>query len=103
MKFGGVRFPGSCDDVDALHAARHVADAVLLWHAEPDLQGVDAVIVPGGSAASSTRRPTWTLATPSKPSAGSARSTAWPCASRMPAFGRMRTRTLTCRCAPARR
>jgi phosphoribosylformylglycinamidine synthase len=48
VKFGIVRFPGSCDDVDALHAAQRVADAVLLWHADRDLQGVDAVIVPGG-------------------------------------------------------
>jgi phosphoribosylformylglycinamidine synthase subunit PurQ / glutaminase len=48
VKFGIVRFPGSCDDVDALHAAVRVADGVLLWHADRDLQGVDAVIVPGG-------------------------------------------------------
>jgi phosphoribosylformylglycinamidine synthase len=48
MKFGVVRFPGSCDDVDALSAAQRVGDAVLLWHADRDLQGVDAVIVPGG-------------------------------------------------------
>ena len=48
MKFGVVRFPGSCDDTDALQAAARVGDAVLLWHAERDLQGVDAVIVPGG-------------------------------------------------------
>jgi phosphoribosylformylglycinamidine synthase subunit PurQ / glutaminase len=48
MKFGVVRFPGSCDDVDALHAARRVGDGVLLWHADRDLQGVDAVIIPGG-------------------------------------------------------
>ena len=48
VKFGVVRFPGSCDDVDALAAAERVGDAVLLWHAERDLQGSDAVIVPGG-------------------------------------------------------
>jgi phosphoribosylformylglycinamidine synthase len=48
VKFGVVRFPGSCDDVDALQAARRVGDAVMLWHAEPDLRDVDAVIVPGG-------------------------------------------------------
>jgi phosphoribosylformylglycinamidine synthase I len=48
MKFGVVRFPGSCDDVDALEAARRVGDATLLWHADRDLQSVDAVIVPGG-------------------------------------------------------
>src|SRR6185437_9669079 len=48
MKFGIVRFTGSCDEVDALQAAARVGDAVLLWHADHDLQGVDAVIVPGG-------------------------------------------------------
>jgi len=48
VKFGVVRFPGSCDEVDALGAAQRVGDAVLLWHADRDLQGVDAVIVPGG-------------------------------------------------------
>ena len=48
MKFGVVRFPGSCDDVDALLAARRVGEAELLWHADADLRAVDAVIVPGG-------------------------------------------------------
>jgi phosphoribosylformylglycinamidine synthase I len=48
MKAGVVRFPGSCDEVDAQLAARRVGEAVLLWHADPDLHGVDAVIVPGG-------------------------------------------------------
>jgi len=48
MKFGVVRFPGSCDDIDARDAAARVGEAVLLWHADRDLQGVDAVIVPGG-------------------------------------------------------
>jgi phosphoribosylformylglycinamidine synthase len=48
VKFGVVRFPGSCDDVDAQLAAERVGEAVLLWHADHDLQGVDAVIVPGG-------------------------------------------------------
>jgi phosphoribosylformylglycinamidine synthase I len=48
VKFGVVRFPGSCDEVDALGAAERVGEAVLLWHADRDLQGVDAVIVPGG-------------------------------------------------------
>jgi phosphoribosylformylglycinamidine synthase len=48
VKLGVVRFPGTCDDIDALQAAERVGDAVLLWHADRDLQGVDAVIVPGG-------------------------------------------------------
>jgi phosphoribosylformylglycinamidine synthase len=48
MKFGVLRFPGSCDDVDALHAARRVGEAELLWHGERDLKGVDAIVIPGG-------------------------------------------------------
>ncbi len=48
MNYGVVRFPGSCDETDALLAARRLGNAQLLWHADPDLQGVDAVIIPGG-------------------------------------------------------
>jgi phosphoribosylformylglycinamidine synthase len=48
VRFGVLQFPGSCDEVDALHAARRVGDAELLWHGEKDLKGVAAVIVPGG-------------------------------------------------------
>jgi phosphoribosylformylglycinamidine synthase len=48
MKFGILRFPGSCDDVDALNAARRVGDAELIWHADRDLRGADAIVVPGG-------------------------------------------------------
>ena len=48
MKFGVVQFPGSCDEVDALRATARVGESVLLWHRDRDLQGVDAVIVPGG-------------------------------------------------------
>jgi phosphoribosylformylglycinamidine synthase subunit PurQ / glutaminase len=48
VRFGVVRFPGSCDDVDALLACRRFADADLLWHADRDLGGVDAVVIPGG-------------------------------------------------------
>jgi phosphoribosylformylglycinamidine synthase I len=48
LKFGIVRFPGTCDDVDALLAARRVGEAELLWHGDADLHGVDAVIIPGG-------------------------------------------------------
>ncbi|HEX3510509.1 MAG TPA: phosphoribosylformylglycinamidine synthase subunit PurQ [Solirubrobacteraceae bacterium] len=48
MKFGVLRFPGSCDEVDALEAARRVGDAELIWHRDRDLRGVDAVVVPGG-------------------------------------------------------
>jgi len=48
MRVGVVRFPGSCDEVDAQLAAARVGEATLLWHGERDLRGVDAVIVPGG-------------------------------------------------------
>jgi phosphoribosylformylglycinamidine synthase subunit PurQ / glutaminase len=48
MKFGVVRFPGSCDEVDAQLACQRVGDATILWHGDHDLQGVDAVVIPGG-------------------------------------------------------
>ncbi len=48
MKFGVLQFPGSCDEVDALNAARRVGDAELIWHGERDLRGADAIVVPGG-------------------------------------------------------
>ena len=50
MKFGVIRFPGSCDEVDAVLACERVpgATAQMLWHGDPDLHGVDAVVVPGG-------------------------------------------------------
>ena len=48
MKFGVIRFPGTCDEVDAQLAAARVGDAEILWHGDTDLHGVDAVVVPGG-------------------------------------------------------
>jgi phosphoribosylformylglycinamidine synthase subunit PurQ / glutaminase len=48
VKFGVIRFPGSCDEVDALLACRRFADAELLWHGDRDLRGADAIVVPGG-------------------------------------------------------
>jgi phosphoribosylformylglycinamidine synthase subunit PurQ / glutaminase len=48
MTFGVIQFPGSCDERDALAAAKRVADARMLWHEDTDLDGIDAVIVPGG-------------------------------------------------------
>ena len=51
MKVGVVTFPGSNSDVDALNAlAVAGVDPVTLWHESPDLQGVSAVILPGGFA-----------------------------------------------------
>jgi len=46
--FGVLQFPGSCDEVDALQAARRVGDAQLIWHGSRDLKGADAIVVPGG-------------------------------------------------------
>jgi phosphoribosylformylglycinamidine synthase I len=46
---GVITFPGSLDDVDAARAVRLAGgEPIPLWHADPDLRGVDAVIVPGG-------------------------------------------------------
>ena len=44
-----VTFPGSNDDGDAARAlARLGAEAVPVWHAEPELPDVRAVVLPGG-------------------------------------------------------
>jgi len=50
VNFGVIRFPGSCDEVDAVLACERVpgASAQLLWHGDRHLHGVDAVVVPGG-------------------------------------------------------
>ncbi|MEV0732838.1 phosphoribosylformylglycinamidine synthase subunit PurQ [Polymorphospora sp. NPDC050346] len=48
-RVGVVTFPGSLDDGDAARAVRLAGgEAVRLWHADPDLHGVDAVVLPGG-------------------------------------------------------
>jgi phosphoribosylformylglycinamidine synthase subunit PurQ / glutaminase len=48
-RVGVVTFPGSLDDGDAQRAVRLAgAEAVSLWHGDANLQGVDAVILPGG-------------------------------------------------------
>jgi phosphoribosylformylglycinamidine synthase subunit PurQ / glutaminase len=44
-----LRFPGSNRDLDALRAAEQAGcDAYFVWHRDTDLQGADAVILPGG-------------------------------------------------------
>ena len=44
-----VVFPGSNDDRDAALALESLgAEAILVWHAEPELPSVGAVILPGG-------------------------------------------------------
>lgn len=48
-RIGVVTFPGSLDDHDALRAVQLAgATPVRLWHASDSLDGVDAVILPGG-------------------------------------------------------
>jgi phosphoribosylformylglycinamidine synthase I len=48
-RIGVVTFPGSLDDRDAARAIRIAGgEPVALWHADADLHGVDAVVLPGG-------------------------------------------------------
>jgi phosphoribosylformylglycinamidine synthase len=49
VRVGVVTFPGSLDDRDAVRAvALAGGEPVPLWHADPDLHGADAVVLPGG-------------------------------------------------------
>jgi phosphoribosylformylglycinamidine synthase len=49
IRVGVITFPGSLDDEDAARAVRLAGgQPVALWHADRDLRGVDAVILPGG-------------------------------------------------------
>jgi phosphoribosylformylglycinamidine synthase len=52
MKFGVLVFPGSNCDQDTHHALGAVmgAPVTYLWHASHDLEGCDAILVPGGFA-----------------------------------------------------
>jgi phosphoribosylformylglycinamidine synthase len=48
-RIGVLRFPGACDDRDALWALAALdAEAVFVWHTETELPGLDAVVLPGG-------------------------------------------------------
>jgi phosphoribosylformylglycinamidine synthase len=58
LKIGVTVFPGSNCDRDALYAVERIgAEPVELWHADTDLKGVDAVIVPGGFSYGDYLRP----------------------------------------------
>ncbi len=50
MKFGVIIFPGSNCDHDTFNVIETVAKqpVTFLWHDSADLEGVDAVLVPGG-------------------------------------------------------
>jgi len=52
MKFGVLVFPGSNCDHDTYNVVSAVlgAQAAMLWHASTDLEGCDAIVVPGGFA-----------------------------------------------------
>ena len=48
-RIGVITFPGSLDDGDAQRAVRVAgAEPVALWHGSHDLDGVDAIVLPGG-------------------------------------------------------
>ena len=48
-RVGVISFPGSLDDKDAARAIQiSGCESVALWHADADLHGVDAVVLPGG-------------------------------------------------------
>jgi phosphoribosylformylglycinamidine synthase I len=58
LKIGVTILPGSNCDRDALHAVERMgAEPVELWHADADLKGSDAVIVPGGFSYGDYLRP----------------------------------------------
>lgn len=49
MRFGIVIFPGSNCEQDVMHAVRFLGlDAGYVWHADTDLSGFDAIVLPGG-------------------------------------------------------
>jgi len=49
VRIGVITFPGSLDDRDAQRAIRVAgAQPVALWHGSHDLEGVDALVLPGG-------------------------------------------------------
>ena len=48
-RIGVLRFPGACDDRDALWALSALdAEAVFVWHTETQLPDLDAIVLPGG-------------------------------------------------------
>ena len=49
VRVGVITFPGSLDDGDARRAIQIAgAEPVALWHGSHDLEGVDALVLPGG-------------------------------------------------------
>lgn len=50
MKFGVIVFPGSNCDHDMIYVLRNIMEqqVIELWHKDTNLQGADAIILPGG-------------------------------------------------------
>ena len=50
MKFGVIIFPGSNCDHDMIYVLHNIMEqkVVELWHKNTNLQGVDAIVLPGG-------------------------------------------------------
>jgi len=58
VRVGVVLFPGSNCEMDVVEAVRALGgDAEILWHGDKSVNGVDAVIVPGGFAHGDYLRP----------------------------------------------
>ena len=58
VRGGVIQFPGSNCELDVVEAVESFgAEGVLLWHDDAALQGVDAVVVPGGFAHGDYLRP----------------------------------------------
>ncbi len=59
MKIAIVTFPGSNCDYDCYRAVKEVLDAepIFLWHRSHDLEGADAIILPGGFSYGDYLRP----------------------------------------------
>lgn len=59
MRFGIVVFPGTHSEQDVRHVVEDVLgqEARLVWHRDRDLEGLDCVILPGGSSFGDALRP----------------------------------------------
>jgi len=57
MRFGVVRFPGSCDEHDTARALAQFGEVRLLWHTDRNLEGLDGVVLPGGFSYGDYLRP----------------------------------------------
>ena len=58
VEIGIVRFPGSNCEFDAAEAIEQLGGrSRMLWHEDPDISGVDGIIIPGGFAHGDYLRP----------------------------------------------